>query len=128
MYTEKHDRLRMIECAIFEIAEKIGHSLIEPKSISLVLMNFELEYNDREKISGLIASSQNKITHYEEYGFENIIEAFRHDISTEYPKVAEYDDLMIYSLLRAYSKYEIPSLYPLTSYLKNILESREHND
>lgn len=105
---EKLDN-RLILQAINEIAEHIGFSIYNPISLGLVCLNYEIEYDEQDKLF----LEFHKILN--EKSFDDLdFEIFKKCINKVCPKSKDFADIVIASIIIAFAKCRIPELLPFT--------------
>lgn len=111
------NKIKLIIDSLYELAEHVGDSLREPKSLSLLLLSLGLNLEDKGKILLLFK----KISVYEDLESldnKDIYILFRERLTSIIPEAENYDDIVIFALIRAYAKDFIENLYPLSSRLQ----------
>lgn len=110
---EKLDN-RLILQAINEIAEQIGFSVYNPISLGLVCLNYEIEYEEQDKLFLAFHKILN------EKSFDDLdFEIFKNCINKVCPKSKDFADIVIASIIIAFAKCRIPELLP---FAENLME------
>ena len=98
------------------MADSIGDTRIEPKSFSLLCLEYSIPWDSQSKILGMFEEfSKNN---YSEISGKEILSVLRDRMTEIVLHAQEFSDLTVYSLLRAASKYYVEDLYPLSCLLK----------
>lgn len=110
------DSIMLLKQALYELADSIGDTRIEPKSFSLLCLEYSIPWDSQSKILGMYEEfSKNN---YSEKSGKEILSILRDGMAEIVPHAQEFSDLTVYSLLRAASKYYVEDLYPLSCLLK----------
>lgn len=94
----------------------MGDSRIEPRSFSLLCLEFEIPWEAQSKIIGLFEEIAK--TDYSEMSSKEILNVLRERLSNIVPQAIEFSDLTVYSFLRVVSRCYVEELYPLSCLLK----------
>ena len=107
------DYIMLLKQALCELADSVGDSRIEPRSFSLLCLEFEIPW---EEIIGLFEEIAK--VDYSEMSSKEILNILRERLSTIVPQAVEFSDLTVYSFLRVVSRCYVEELYPLSCLLK----------
>ena len=114
------DSIMLLKQALYELADSVGDSRIEPKSFSLLCLEFEIPWEAQSKIIGLFEEMFEEIAKadYSEMSSKEILNILRERLSTIVPQAVEFSDLTVYSFLRVVSRCYVEELYPLSCLIK----------
>ena len=112
---ELEDQLRLLKDGLAELATEIGDTQINPKSLSLLCLDFEVPVDIRD--SWILEFRKLSDIEYEKYSSKEIISTFRNKMQERFEPVKYFSDLTVFSFIRAISKHLVEELYPLSCYL-----------
>lgn len=110
------DQIMLLKQSLYELADNIGDSQLDPLSFSLLCLEFDISWDAQSKILALFE----ELSHadYSDMESKEVLSAFRNRLSEVAPQAEEFSDLTVYSFLRAVSKRYVEDLYPLSCYLQ----------
>ena len=112
---ELEDQLRLLKDGLAELATEIGDTQINPKSLSLLCLDFEVPVDIRD--SWILEFRKLSDIEYEKYSSKEIISTFRNKMQERFEPANEFSDLIVFSFIRVISKNLVEELYPLSCYL-----------
>lgn len=110
------DYIMLLKQALYEFADSVGDSRIEPRSFSLLCLEFEIPWEAQSKIIGLFEEIAK--ADYSEMSSKEILSILRERLSTIVPQAVEFSDLTVYSFLRVVSRCYVEELYPISCLIK----------
>ena len=110
------DSIMLMKQAILELADCVGDSKLEPKSLSLLCLEMDIPWEAQSKILALFEEMSKD--DYSELDSKKIIDIFRKKMSEIVPEATLFSDLIVYSFIRVISKNYVEALYPLSCELK----------
>ncbi|WP_314020991.1 hypothetical protein [Mogibacterium diversum] len=112
---ELEDQLRLLKDGLTELATEIGDTQINPKSLSLLCLDFEVPVDIRD--SWILEFRKLSDIEYKKYSSKEIITIFRNIMQERFDPAKEFSDLIVFSFIRVISKNLVEELYPLSCYL-----------
>ena len=112
---ELEDKLRLLKDGLTELATEIGDTQINPKSLSLLCLDFDVPVDVRD--SWILEFQKLSDIEYEKYSSKEIISIFRNKMQERFDPAKEFSDLIVFSFIRVISKNLVEELYPLSCYL-----------
>ena len=113
---ELEDQLRLLKDGLAELATEIGDTQINPKSLSLLWLDFEVPVDIRD--SWILEFRKLSDIEYEKYSSKEIISIFRNKMQERFDPAKEFSDLIVFSFIRVISKNLVEELYPLSCLLE----------
>ena len=113
---ELEDQLRLLKDGLAELATEIGDTQINPKSLSLLCLDFEVPVDIRD--SWRLEFRKFSDIEYEKYSSKEIISTFRNKMQERFEPANEFSDLIVFSFIRVISKNLVEELYPLSCLLE----------
>ena len=113
---ELEDQLRLLKDGLAELATEIGDTQINPKSLSLLCLDFEVPVDIRD--SWILEFRKVSDIEYEKYSSKEIISTFRNKMQERFEPANEFSDLIVFSFIRVISKNLVEELYPLSCLLE----------
>lgn len=110
------DCVMLLKQALYELADSVGDSRIEPMSLSLLCLEFEIPWEAQSEIIGLFEELAK--VDYSEMSSKEILNVIRERLSNIVPQAVELSDLTVYSFLRVVSRCYVEELYPLSCLIK----------
>lgn len=110
------DSIMLLKQAIFELADCVGDSKLEPKSLSLLCLEMDVPWEAQGKILALFEEMSQE--DYSEWDSKKILDVFRKKMSQIISEAELFSDLIVYSFIRVISKNYVEALYPLSCELK----------
>lgn len=113
------DSIMLLKQALYELADSVGDSRIEPKSFSLLCLEFEIPWEAQSKIIGVFEEiAKADYSEMSSKEIKEILNILRERLSTIVPQAVEFSDLTVYSFLRVVSRCYVEELYPLSCLIK----------
>ena len=112
---ELEDKLQLLKEGLAELATEIGDTQINPKSLSLLCLDFDVPVDVRD--SWILEFRNLSDTEYDKYSSKEIISTFRNKMQERFDPAKEFSDLTVFSFIRVISKNLVEELYPLSCYL-----------
>ena len=113
---ELEDQLRLLKDGLAELATEIGDTQINPKSLSLLCLDFEVTVDIRD--SWILEFRKLSDIEHEKYSSKEIISTFRNKMQERFEPANEFSDLIVFSFIRVISKNLVEELYPLSCLLE----------
>lgn len=113
------DYIMLLKQALYELADSVGDSRIEPKSFSLLCLEFEIPWEAQSKIIGVFEEiAKADYSEMSSKEIKEILNILRERLSTIVPQAVEFSNLTVYSFLRVVSRCYVEELYPLSCLIK----------
>ena len=112
---ELEDKLQLLKEGLAELATEIGDTQINPKSLNLLCLDFDVPVNVRD--SWILEFRKLSDIEYEKYSSKEIISIIRNKMQERFDPVKYFSDLTVFSFIRAMSKHLVEELYPLSCYM-----------
>lgn len=104
-----NDKEQLFYDALCEIAEHAGDSFENPLSVSLLCLTLGITNDEKSSIF----ISWNKILHENDY--ENLtVDLFKNSLNKIVPNSIDYEQKVVNTLIKAFSKNLIVELYPFS--------------
>ena len=113
---ELEDKLQLLKEGLAELATEIGDTQINPKSLNLLCLDFDVPVNVRD--SWILEFRKLSDIEYEKYSSKEIISTFRNKMQEGFDPAKEFSDLIVFSFIRVISKNLVKELYPLSCLLE----------
>ena len=113
---ELEDKLRLLKDGLTELATEISDTQINPKSLSLLCLDFDVPVDVRD--SWILEFQKLSDIEYEKYSSKEIISIFRNKMQESFCPAKEFSDLTVFSFIRVISKNLVEELYPLSCLLE----------
>ena len=113
---ELEDQLRLLKDGLTELAIEIGDTQINPKSLNLLCLDFDVPVSVRD--SWILEFRKLSDTEYNKYSSKEIISIFRNKMQEAFRPAKEFSDLIVFSFIRVISKHLVEELYPLSCLLE----------
>lgn len=115
------DTIMLLKQSLYELADSIGDSLLEPKSLSLLCLTFEVPWDCQSKL--MVAFRKLSQQDFGELSEKEIISEFRKAMVQIVPQAEEFSDLTVFSFIRVMAKNYVEELYPLSCDLQDAFET-----
>ena len=113
---ELEDKLQLLKEGLAELATEIGDTQINPKSLNLLCLGFDVPVNVRD--SWILEFRKLSDIEYEKYSSKEIISTFRNKMQERFDPAKYFSDLIVFSFIRVISKNLVKELYPLSCLLE----------
>ncbi|WP_306473682.1 hypothetical protein, partial [Mogibacterium diversum] len=95
---ELEDKLRLLKDGLTELATEIGDTQINPKSLSLLCLDFEVPVDIRD--SWILEFRKLSDIEYEKYSSKEIISTFRNKMQEGFEPAKFFSVLIVFSFIR----------------------------
>lgn len=116
---ENHiDKINLLKLSLYEMAELLGHTSLNPISLNLLCLQFDvpLDVKDKWIRSFKYLTINNDFSNMSD---KDIFNVFREEMKRYFKMAEHFSDLTIFSFIMIISKNFIEDLFPLAVKLKS---------